>query len=270
MAIDLNRHLQSRGTADEASAAWEKLQPERTGTRTGELLVPWKAIVPILLMIMTALASISFATLAARHQLGYNVPTWLFRRVNLDEEANIPTWFATCLLFSAAGLIFLIARSKQLLQDRFTFYWYGLSLTFLHLSVDEVASLHEMAMAPTRTLLELRGPLYAAWVIPAMAALAILVLVYSRFPLELPRRTLGWFAFAGALYVIGAVGMELVAWGHIYQAYIAHSGNWSEIVDMPFVVMSHSEEVMEMTGVIAFIHALLNYLRESMHQLGEP
>ncbi|MDW9920626.1 hypothetical protein GOB36_08765 [Sinorhizobium meliloti] len=64
--------------------------------------------------------------------------------------------------------------------------------------------------------------------------------------------------------------MELVAWGHIYQAYIAHSGNWSEIVDMPFVVMSHSEEVMEMTGVIAFIHALLNYLRESMHQLGEP
>ncbi|MCA1490356.1 hypothetical protein I6F11_05420 [Ensifer sp. NBAIM29] len=187
--------------------------------------------------------------------------------VNLDEEANIPTWFASCLLLSAAGLLLLTARTKRLLQDRFTVYWYGLSLMFLYLSLDETASLHELAMAPTRALLDISGPLYAGWVIPAALAFLTLVLLYSRFLLALPRATLGWFAFAGALYVGGAVGMELVAWGHIYPAYVAKFGNWSEIVDMPFVVVSHVEEIIEMTGVIVFIHALLNCLRESLYQL---
>ena len=269
MAIDLNRHLPLRGAGDEAIGATEKLQREHTATPSAELLVPWQAIVPILLMIMTALASVSFVTLATRYQFGYDPPNWLVRRVNVDEEANIPTWFATCLLLSAAGLLFLIARAKQLLRDRFSVYWFGLSLMFLYLSVDEAASLHELAMAPTRALLALSGPLYAGWVIPAGVALVILVLLYSRFLLALPRRTLCWFVFGGALYIGGAVGMELVAWGHIYPAYIAHPENWSGVVDMPFLVMTHSEEVMEMAGVIAFIHGLLGHLRECLHQLVE-
>ena len=88
-------------------------------------------------------------------------------------------------------------------------------------------------------------------VIPAAIVVTIIGLSYLRFLGALPPRTRWQFLRAGAVYVGGALGVELVlAW-------------WTDRVgDKNFVyaLIDLVEESMEMIGVGLFLLALLEYL----------
>ncbi len=122
------------------------------------------------------------------------------------------------------------------------------------MAIDEDASLHELLIEPVRDLLPVAGPLYFAWVIPyGLAVLAIGVL-YLRFVWSLTVRTRGLFIGAGSLYLAGALGFESVGgW------YFSRHG---DIEDLPYSLLVATEEFLEMSGVILFIYALLDYLRD--------
>jgi hypothetical protein len=121
------------------------------------------------------------------------------------------------------------------------------------MAVDEQVPFHNLATLPVRSALSgLPSALRFAWVIPALALVLVVAVFFLRFFLRLPARTRTGIALASAIYVGGAVGMEMVAaiylgWGRVQR-------------DAVYVLIFTIEETMEMAGMIVFIHCLLRHI----------
>lgn len=98
------------------------------------------------------------------------------------------------------------------------------------------------------------GVLYYPWVILYVPLVVVFTLVYFGFWRTLPVMTRRLFLAAGAIFVGGAVGVEL------FNAY--HDDAPGR--DLVVFVGTHVEESMEMGGVIAFVYALMTYLRSRL------
>jgi hypothetical protein len=173
-------------------------------------------------------------------------------RFDLDRENTLPSWYSSMTLLSCAALLALIATLKRRRRERFFAHWILLAVAFVYLAIDESVSLHEILIVPLRRRLDLGGPLYFAWVIPGSAAVAVFGLAYVNFLRHLPRRTALLFLAAGATFVGGALGIELIG-GALADAEGLHS--------LRYTLAMTSEEVCEMLGVTLFVYALLDYLR---------
>jgi hypothetical protein len=88
--------------------------------------------------------------------------------------------------------------------------------------------------------------------VPYGLAVLALLLGSLRFLMHLPATTRRLFLLAGAIYVGGALGMELV------EAAFNARGVSSGFIPLLGVAI---EETMEMLGVTMFIYALLTYIR---------
>jgi len=102
-----------------------------------------------------------------------------------------------------------------------------------------------------RKTLNTSGLLYFAWVIPYAIGLIAILLVYSKFLLSLNRKILILFILSGAIFVSGAVFMEL------FEGNYVDSHGFSDIYYLVFVPI---EETLEMIGLSLFIYTLLLYL----------
>jgi hypothetical protein len=69
------------------------------------------------------------------------------------------------------------------------------------------------------------------------------------------------FVLAGAIYVGGALGLEMVGCHHRYPLHAPNPTDWEASKTMTYAVINHAEEFMEMTGAIIFVYALLSYVR---------
>ena len=86
-----------------------------------------------------------------------------------------------------------------------------------------------------------------------MAGVLILGLLFLKFLLRLPPLTRWSFLGAGAVYLGGAIGIEMIG-----GRYAESHGD----ENLTYQLLTHLEESMEMAGMIVFIHALLRYLAE--------
>lgn len=205
-----------------------------------------------LFFVVIGLTVASLIGTICQYRFGLTGPQRLIALFNVNEEANLPTWYSTFSLLACSVLIALIAAKQRNQGDRFTRHWQILSFVFLFLSVDELASIHELSVNPLRNALHTGGMLYFAWVIPYSLLLLIFGLNYLKFIAHLPAKTRWLFVLAGGIYVGGALGMELIG-GAYASAFDQHN--------LGFQLLSTIEEVFEMVGVIVFIYALLDYLR---------
>lgn len=187
----------------------------------------------------------------ARFLGGYDYLYGLVRMFFLDEENNIPTFFSSGILLLSACLLAVIAVLKKRERDSFAGHWTALAIIFMLLSVDEASSTHELLTAPLRNLLQTSGFLYFAWVIPGLAFVLVIATIYWRFLLHLPTRTRRLFVVAAIVYISGVIGTELAA-GWYVELYGKNNLIYS------FLAML--EETLEMTGVIVFVYALLDYM----------
>lgn len=169
---------------------------------------------------------------------------------NLDEEANIPSWFSSQLLFINGLFLATISLLKSNALDRWKRHWWALSFVFFMLSLDEVASIHEHVNA-LRDMLHLSGILYFAWVIPAAILLLIFGISYLKFVFALPSKTRWLFIVAAIVYVGGALGMEMVD-----GAYASIHGTQN----LFYALLTCTEETCEMVGMVIFAYALTDYL----------
>ena len=181
---------------------------------------------------------------------------------DLGLDGNIPTWYASASLFLCALLLFAIARTATGSREKWRSHWYGLSSLFLLLSIDETATIHERAgdaldqLAPPVS--DLGGFLFYSWVIIGAAAVLLVSLVFLRFTLRLPKRTRTLFVVAAGVFVTGGLGAEMInAWLH--DVYGTNT--------FAYAAMTVVEEVLEMTGVLIFIYALLDILRAEIGEL---
>ena len=115
-----------------------------------------------------------------------------------------------------------------------------LTIGFLLFSIDTVAGIHE-------TINSLIDPNWAIG--GGLLALGI-GLGFIPFLRRLPKRTAILFAVAGAIYIGGAVGVEII-------------GEPLDADTIQYNLLTVLEEGMETFGVIFFIHVLLSYMRDS-------
>lgn len=181
---------------------------------------------------------------------------------DLSGERNIPTWYASGSLLLCAVLSFLVAHTHRKAGSKWTKYWFGLAWLFIYLSIDETATVHERIGAAldriSPTLAAVGGILNYLWVLFGLAAVLIVSLLYLRFFVALPRRTRTLFFIASATFVGGALGVEMVnAW--IADTYGGRTVQW--------VTLTIVEELLEMTGVLIFVYALLEIITKQAHSI---
>ena len=173
---------------------------------------------------------------------------------NFNNEYNIPTYYSVFTMLVSSMLLGIIALLKKNKRNEY-YYWLGLSILFLFLSMDELFSIHEALIKPTREYLTTSGLFYFAWVIPYGIALILFALLYIRFILHLPKRTRYLFILSGVIFISGAVGVEMFE-GKAVELY-----GRDNII---FALYYTFEEMLEMLGMAVFIYALISYIGDTI------
>lgn len=212
-------------------------------------LITWLAIITLVLN------GIGFVGRAVEHFLGYKETTEFVRLFHPAEEANITSWFSSLLLLFSAILLAIIAREKKTYDDPYRRHWFFLSLIFFYISLDEAAAIHEISIKPLRSLFGADGIFYFSWVIIAIPILLLLALLYFRFVFALPRSTCYEFILAGSIYIMGALGMEMLGGYFIHKKVLG--------IDIyPFEITI--EELLENIGIVIFIYSLTSYISSQL------
>ncbi|KAA3643583.1 MAG: hypothetical protein DWQ07_24060 [Chloroflexi bacterium] len=237
--------LASRG----ASHLIDKVD-KKPGTVT---LAPQRiAVVLGLVAIFLILASIAVETIS--------LITWDTRvfglgpRFDLDREHNIPTFFSAILLLVTGLLSGAVALTKNNRKDATMPYWAILSFIFIFMSFDEATSIHEMFMDPLRGLLDAGGIFYFTWVVIAIPLVLLFGIGYWRFFQQVPRKFRNWLFLSLGLYLMGALGFELLGGWYADQ----YSQN-----DLLYNVITTVEESLELLGAVLLIRTLLVYIKDT-------
>lgn len=168
---------------------------------------------------------------------------WLLRELfDVDEEESIPTWFSSSLLLLTAVVLFVIAHLSRKGKDRYAMYWFVLGVGFAFMSVDEIAGFHETLNSITEI----------SWAVPGMIVALLIGIAYLKFLSSLPAPIAIRFMMSGAIFVGGAIGVELATEPYLYNDALDTLGYnlWTPV-----------EEGMEMGGVILFLASLFDYLK---------
>lgn len=226
---------------------------------TLSLAVSPRRVVKVLLAAIACLVAANVVTQVARFSLDSAAVTKLARVFDVSEEANLPTWYQSATLLMCALLIAVIVSVQKAESGRYLRHWRLLVLTFLYLSIDEVAALHDRLTNPLKAVLDVGGGLFFAWVIPASVAVVLFVLAYLKFFLHLRPATRRLVALACLLYVGGALGMEVVN-----GAFADANGT----LNLRYELLTTVEETLEMLGVTTFAFALLTDLGQYVRGVG--
>jgi hypothetical protein len=173
----------------------------------------------------------------------------LARELNADGESNLTTWFSSVVL----ALVALSSVTAAQLSRRAGLSWRPwllLAAAFAYVSFDELTRLHEQLNRPLRNLLGVSGALHFAWVIVAVPMVLIFVVVMLGFLRRLPSQTRWGLVGAGALYVAGAIGVELPS------AVITEQGGAGTL---GYEILAIVEEVLEMLGMATALLVISRY-----------
>jgi hypothetical protein len=186
-------------------------------------------------------------------------PFWLkvINKLDLDlEDNNLPTWYQSGTLLLSAFLLTIIALVKKAERNMDFRYWAVLAIAFLYLSLDETVAIHEQLTLPLRHSFDLNGFFYLSWVIPAGIFLLFFAVLNLKFLFRLPPLTRTLMIVAGAIYILGAVGIEMIG-----GKYLSATNNVPILVqDWNYVLLTTLEEFLEMFGIVIFIYTILSYL----------
>jgi hypothetical protein len=219
-----------------------------------QIFITPAAVTQFLLRVVAFLVVISFFTQMTVYFLPDYPSRDLFAKAfSVDNEGNIPTTYSVLALLFSSILLGAIAHAKNLDSDRYKKHWKILSFIFLYLSLDEAGQIHEKFIDPMRSILNATGVLYFTWIVPIGFMVAIFLLSYTKFLLHLPASTRNLFVAASILYIGGALGIEMVGG---YQAYTVGMHN------LPYLITVTIEELLEMLGIVVFIHALMSYINK--------
>ena len=175
--------------------------------------------------------------------------------LNMDRELNLPTLFSSLMLLAAA---ILLRRLSGVPGNEASADWTLLSRIFGFLAMDEALQIHEILILPGLRH-QVHPALASTWVIPySLIALGLLWRL-RHFLTSLANATSSRFLRAGAVYVMGAVGMEMVGSFAVRSGLIRLHSFW-------YGAITGVEESLELLGLILFLHALM---RELLMRCGE-
>ncbi|WP_264775175.1 hypothetical protein [Deinococcus aetherius] len=178
---------------------------------------------------------------------------WLHHAFDLDAEANIPTFFSTGLLLLGGCLSLLIARvgARAGSTASSAGSWRLLGFILILMGGDELLMFHETLGSFLDSPFHVAG--VYAWVIPGTLAVLWFVWSFFRFFKSLPSAVRRYLALSFLLFVGGAVGLEYVeAVNRKVMGELGLSG----------LLLTNSQETLEMLGEIVLVKGLLIYIRD--------
>jgi hypothetical protein len=225
--------------------------------RDESITLPASKVAGLLAAIAVCLVVVGTASQAVKFSTGRDRIYGLSRLFDLDKESNIPTFFSATVLVSASGILGVIAAVKRRASAPQAWHWTILAFFFLYLGLDEFVGIHEYANRPVRNAFGAwaTGGFYFAWVIPGLALVVVLAAAYMKFWWNLPTPTRGLVFVAGALYIAGALGFEIVGGRYAEQ----HGRE-----NAAYVAIASIEESLEMAGAILFVFAMLDYIQRNV------
>jgi hypothetical protein len=215
-----------------------------------------KSVLRWWIVLTVVLAALSTAELFVRRavQPSFSTSDMFFY---LDTEGNLPTWVSSFGLLFDGVLAALIARARRA-DTTATVYWVLAAVGFSFMSADELCQYHEHLTEPIWTWLQVEhmaasGYLRNAWVVPVLLLLPLAVIAFVPFLRALSTRDRTRFIAAAAVYVFGAVVMDMIS-GHEYF----RAGGFS----MTLLALVTIEETSELLGMGLFFYAMLAYLAD--------
>ena len=209
-----------------------------------------KAVTRLLFTVALLLILAHEAGLVWETFFGTQIGSDLIKKIDLNGEGNVPTWFSSGILLLSAFCLITIFLLKRKRKEPFAFHWIALAFIFIFLSIDETAQLHEWTVAHVHRFANIKFTQYIGWVIPYSIVVVILGVIYLPFFLHLSNCAKVLFGGSGLVYISGALGMEVLtaAIGRVVL-----DGNLH-------FLFTATEEILEISGIILFIYALLSYL----------
>ena len=169
----------------------------------------------------------------------------LLPKLSLSYEANLPTWLSSSLLLACAVTAGAIAAARP----PWPRHWWGIVGVLAWMSLDEAAELHEHLGG----LIAAHGIFYFDWTIPAAGVVALLAVIYGPFVRALTATTRDRLLIAAAVYLAGALVMELpLGW------WTEHYGSEG----LGYGLIDWIEESLEMIGAVLALVALVAHYQE--------
>lgn len=177
---------------------------------------------------------------------------WLYNLFNITTEGNIPAYYSSITLLFTSFLLGFISYFRKFNGLSYSL-WLILSIIFFYLSIDESVQIHERVGVLFSRNFDLTGYLAYGWVVPYGLLFIIFSAVYFfKFLPQLPKKIAWLFIISGFVFVIGAIGIEMLA------AKNYDSDSFSEIYH---AVCYSIEEFLEMLGIALFIYSLLLFIK---------
>lgn len=190
---------------------------------------------------------------------GYDSVLGLCPIFDLNNEFNIPTLYTFLLMLMSSLLAAVITYHARLTGQPFYAQWAGLSVVFSLVAVDEILEIHEKWSVPLREHFGFTGFFYDAWMIPYAALGAVLLLLlYFRFFIRIVCNQ-RLMLLALGFYLSGVLILE--SFGGWYRSSTGEDG------DIIFMMFTTVEEILEMAGLVIFIHALLDYINKTVKEI---
>ena len=169
--------------------------------------------------------------------------------LNMDRELNLPTLFSSSLLLISALLMQRLGHNSNpdAADD-----WRLLSKIFIFLALDEALQIHEILIIPGLRH-QVHPALASTWVVPYAALALIMLWKFRSFLGSIPRATATGLLRSGAVYVGGAIGMEMIGSFAVRSSLIRLHSPW-------YGAITGLEEALELVGIILLIDALMRAL----------
>lgn len=195
-----------------------------------------------LLLIVAALATFALAFVYLRFEHDVESLYGIGPLFDPAREGNVPTWFSSALLLGSA-----IALAQVGGPDRRR--WLVLAAVLCLASLDETANLHELLSAQARRRLFQPG-FGQLWVLFLGPVAVAFLAAYAGFIRRQDRVVRRGFALGAALFVGGALGVELV------EIALERRQAGALTVALTMVV----QEVMELSGAVVLLGASMAQL----------
>lgn len=178
---------------------------------------------------------------------------WLHHAFDLNEEANLPTFFSTGLLLMSGCLSLLIARAGHFsgVPASQTGAWRLLGWILVAMAGDELLMFHETLNGFLEGIVSVRG-IYM-WLVPGALAVVWFIFFFLRFFRGLPGVVRRHLILSLVLFVSGALGLEVFE--GLNLTFAADPGTGT-------LLLSNSQEALEMLGEAILLKGLLIYIRD--------
>ena len=211
----------------------------------------WRRVVAALVVATVVVLLLGVGSQWLRYVAGHDHLRGLVPRLDLNAERSLPAAFSALLLGftgAVAGVVALLERARR---SRWWRHWAGLAALLALMSIEEVADFHTIELIPREQAIQVSSLLHMTWVLFGAAFVLLFAATYFRFWWRMAPGTRWRFFVAGAVYVSGALIMEMIG-GSFYIA----NGN-----GFALSLVLAVEEGLELAGVLLLLAALFHHLQ---------